>query len=163
MDKHSDLVINGKLDQTFEILFNIMNLKCKPNPCIEINLKLDNDADNDPMFIDVRDIIVDPEYNNVTKAEASFDSENYSNKCTKISKSEPNLILIVSGKRKTGKDYVCKKLTDIFENLNEFISFNVITLSAHLKKVYAYEHNLDFEKLLDSSDYKENFRKDMIR
>ena len=37
----------------------------------------------------------------------------------------------------------------------DFISIKVITLSSPLKKMYAVEHNLDYEKLLDSSDYKE--------
>ncbi|XP_070208662.1 phosphomevalonate kinase-like isoform X2 [Littorina saxatilis] len=36
-------------------------------------------------------------------------------------------------------------------------------LSAPLKGQYAKEHNLDFDRLLDASDYKEHYRVDMIR
>ena len=164
IDKHSDLIINGKIDEVFEILFDLMNLKLgvsKPN--IEINLKLDKDDDNDSMFIDIRDIIVDPGYKNINKIanEATFLIE--SKKSIIKNSVEPNLILIVSGKRKTGKDYICQKIIDILKSINCFISINVITLSSPLKKMYAIEHNLDYLKLLDSSDYKETYRKDMIR
>eukprot|EP01137_Pigoraptor_chileana_P014516 Opistho-2@69233 len=36
-------------------------------------------------------------------------------------------------------------------------------LSGPLKAQYAKEHNLNFDKLLDASEYKEHYRKDMIR
>jgi hypothetical protein len=124
-------------------------------PKIEIQLKLDLDDDNDPMLIDVKDMEIQK-----IKYEASPAPQ--LNKDTKLLV-EPNLILIVSGKRKTGKDYICQKMVDHLENnFNDFISIKVITLSSPLKKMYAIEHNLDYEKLLDSSDYKENYRKDMI-
>jgi phosphomevalonate kinase len=38
----------------------------------------------------------------------------------------------------------------------------VLRLSGPLKKQYAIEHNLDFDKLLDSPSYKEQFRSAMI-
>lgn len=124
-------------------------------PKIEIQLKLDLDDDNDPMLIDVKDMEIQK-----IKYEASPAPQ--LNKDTKLLV-EPNLILIVSGKRKTGKDYICQKMVNHLENnFNDFISIKVITLSSPLKKMYAIEHNLDYEKLLDSSDYKENYRKDMI-
>ena len=72
----------------------------------------------------------------------------------------PNIILLFSGKRKSGKDYVCTKLFNKF-NSRHFVQ--LITISAPLKKLYSDANNIDFEKLLDSSDYKEKHRKDMIR
>merc|ERR1711879_924461 len=39
----------------------------------------------------------------------------------------------------------------------------ILRLSAPLKQQYAKEHNLDFERLLDASEYKEQYRADMIR
>ena len=37
----------------------------------------------------------------------------------------------------------------------------IIRLSAPLKRRYALEHQLDFDQLLDSSEYKERYRKGM--
>ena len=131
-------------------------------PKIEIQLKLDLDDDNDPMLIDVKDTVVDYGYMEIQKIKCEASPAPQLDKDGKLLV-EPNLILIVSGKRKTGKDYICQKMVDHLENnFNDFISIKVITLSSPLKKMYAIEHNLDYEKLLDSSDYKENYRKDMI-
>lgn len=77
----------------------------------------------------------------------------------------PNLLLILSGKRKSGKDYVFAKLADHFKQFvdsGQFV-FQPIVLSSQLKKTYANEHGLDYERLLDSTDYKENYRLDMIK
>jgi hypothetical protein len=141
---------------------NIRFITSQPN--IEIKLKLDLDNDNDPMLIDVKDIVVDYGYMEIQKIKC--EDANPAPQLDKDNKRlvEPNLILIVSGKRKTGKDYICQKIVNHLEsNFTDFISIRVITLSSPLKKMYAIEHNLDFEKLLDSSDYKENYRMDMIR
>jgi phosphomevalonate kinase len=75
----------------------------------------------------------------------------------------PDLILIFSGKRKSGKDYVCKKLSDYLQANSHLYHFTMITLSAPLKRLYANENSLDYEKLLDSSEYKEIYRLDMIK
>lgn len=68
------------------------------------------------------------------------------------------VVLLFSGKRKSGKDYVVAELTKLFGEEK----CEVLRLSGPLKKQYALEHGLDFEKLLDSSMYKEKFRKSMI-
>lgn len=70
----------------------------------------------------------------------------------------PTVVLLFSGKRKSGKDYVVTKLTEVLGDMN----CEVLRLSGPLKKQYAVENNLDFEKLLDSSCYKEQFRSAMI-
>ncbi|XP_061553291.1 phosphomevalonate kinase isoform X2 [Phycodurus eques] len=73
--------------------------------------------------------------------------------------SEPKLLLIFSGKRKSGKDYV----TDIvLDRLGEDVCA-VVRLSAPLKQAYAREHGLDLEQLLGCGVYKEVYRADMIR
>ena len=76
---------------------------------------------------------------------------------------EPSLILIFSGKRKSGKDYTCQKLSSMLKFQFENVSINYITLAAILKESFAYEHNLDYEKLLDSSEYKEIYRLELIK
>ncbi|XP_037130921.1 phosphomevalonate kinase [Syngnathus acus] len=74
------------------------------------------------------------------------------------SHSEPKLILIFSGKRKSGKDYV----TDvILDRLGEDVC-GVVRLSAPLKQAYAQEHGLDAKQLSGSGPYKELYRVDMI-
>jgi phosphomevalonate kinase len=39
----------------------------------------------------------------------------------------------------------------------------MITLADPLKEIYATSNNIDYKRLLDSSEYKENYRVDMIR
>lgn len=72
---------------------------------------------------------------------------------------EPKVVCIFSGKRKSGKDFVVEKL----QNLLGVEFCEVLRLSGPLKQEYARIHGLDFNKLLDSSSYKEKFRKDMIQ
>ncbi|XP_041366628.1 phosphomevalonate kinase-like [Gigantopelta aegis] len=70
----------------------------------------------------------------------------------------PTVILVFSGKRKSGKDYV----TDIIQSKLTDEMCAIMRLSAPLKKQYALEHDLDFDKLLDASEYKERYRREMI-
>ncbi|KAK2845234.1 hypothetical protein Q5P01_011893 [Channa striata] len=71
---------------------------------------------------------------------------------------EPELILVFSGKRKSGKDYVT---TLIQERLGPDVCC-VLRLSGPLKEQYAQEHGLDLDQLLGSGPYKEQYRADMI-
>ena len=50
------------------------------------------------------------------------------------------LIVMISGKRKSGKDFVASKL---YKHFGEDVS--IIRLSAPLKKAFATENNLDYE------------------
>lgn len=70
----------------------------------------------------------------------------------------PKLILLFSGKRKSGKDYVTNF---IHQRLGNEICC-ILRLSAPLKEQYARERGLDFEELLGSGQYKEQYRADMI-
>ncbi|XP_077012428.1 phosphomevalonate kinase [Tamandua tetradactyla] len=71
----------------------------------------------------------------------------------------PRLVLLFSGKRKSGKDFVTEAL---LSRLGADVCA-VLRLSAPLKEQFAQEHGLDFQRLLDASTYKETFRKHMIR
>ncbi|XP_004475095.2 phosphomevalonate kinase isoform X2 [Dasypus novemcinctus] len=73
--------------------------------------------------------------------------------------SAPRLVLLFSGKRKSGKDFVTEAL---LSSLGADVCA-VLRLSGPLKAQYAQEHGLDFQRLLDASTYKEAFRRDMIR
>ncbi|XP_022346619.1 phosphomevalonate kinase [Enhydra lutris kenyoni] len=70
----------------------------------------------------------------------------------------PCLVLLVSGKRKSGKDFVAEALRS---RLGEDVCA-VLRLSGPLKEQYAQERGLDFQRLLDASSYKEAYRRDMI-
>ncbi|XP_002731709.1 phosphomevalonate kinase-like [Saccoglossus kowalevskii] len=71
----------------------------------------------------------------------------------------PLLVMVFSGKRKSGKDYVTDLL---FQRIGKE-HCSLLRLSEPLKSQYAKEHNLDLDKLLDSSQYKEQYRAAMIR
>lgn len=71
----------------------------------------------------------------------------------------PRLVLLLSGKRKSGKDFVAEEIQN---RLGPDVCA-ILQLSAPLKEQYAKEHGLDFQRLLDASDYKETYRQDMIR
>eukprot|EP00056_Hartaetosiga_gracilis_P011856 m.183299 g.183299 ORF g.183299 m.183299 type:complete len:230 (+) comp13592_c0_seq21:81-770(+) len=73
-------------------------------------------------------------------------------------KAAPDCVIIISGKRKSGKDYLTGALS---ERIGTYSS--VVRLSAPLKRQFAIDHNLDFEELLKSSEYKEKYRFDMIK
>eukprot|EP01134_Creolimax_fragrantissima_P003207 CFRG3207T1 len=69
----------------------------------------------------------------------------------------PSLVVIFSGKRKSGKDHT----TDILkERLGS--ACHMMRLSGPLKQQYAKENGLDAKELLTASEYKETFRADMI-
>ncbi|XP_036906524.1 phosphomevalonate kinase [Sturnira hondurensis] len=70
----------------------------------------------------------------------------------------PRLVLLFSGKRKSGKDFVTEALQS---RLGADICA-ILRLSSPLKEQYAQEHGLDFQRLLDASTYKEAYRRDMI-
>uniref|UniRef100_A0A3P9JD05 Phosphomevalonate kinase n=1 Tax=Oryzias latipes TaxID=8090 RepID=A0A3P9JD05_ORYLA len=70
----------------------------------------------------------------------------------------PELVLVFSGKRKSGKDYI----TDlILDRLGPAVC-TVLRLSGPLKQQYAQEHGLDLDQLLGPGPYKERYRADMI-
>ncbi|KAM8735921.1 phosphomevalonate kinase [Acanthopagrus schlegelii] len=73
--------------------------------------------------------------------------------------SEPRLVLVFSGKRKSGKDYV----TDLIHRRLGPDVCCILRLSGPLKQQYAQEHNLDLDQLLGTGIYKEEHRADMIR
>ncbi|KAI4892482.1 hypothetical protein NFI96_027974 [Prochilodus magdalenae] len=72
---------------------------------------------------------------------------------------QPKLILLFSGKRKSGKDYVTSLIQ---ERLGPHLCC-ILRLSGPLKAQYAQDHGLDFEQLLSAGQYKEKYRADMIQ
>lgn len=72
--------------------------------------------------------------------------------------SYPVVVFVLSGKRKSGKDFVAECLQ---EQLGAETCV-ILRLSKPLKAQYAKDHGLDIGRLLDSSTYKEKYRGDMI-
>lgn len=72
---------------------------------------------------------------------------------------EPKLVLVFSGKRKSGKDFV----TDLIHDRLGSDVCCVLRLSGPLKQQYAQEHGLDLDQLLGPGLYKERYRADMIQ
>ncbi|KAM5201021.1 phosphomevalonate kinase isoform 2-T2 [Hipposideros larvatus] len=70
----------------------------------------------------------------------------------------PRLVLLFSGKRKSGKDFV----TEALQSRLGADTCAILRLSGPLKEQYAQEHGLNFQRLLDASTYKEAYRRDMI-
>jgi phosphomevalonate kinase len=68
----------------------------------------------------------------------------------------PKVVILLSGKRKCGKDFVSDI---ILKSLTNIVAF---CIASPIKKQFAKDNNLDFNKLLDSSDYKENYRQEMV-
>lgn len=70
----------------------------------------------------------------------------------------PQIILLISGKRKCGKDYISERL---LEKLGSETAA-IVRISAPIKSHYAKAHNLDYSQLLSANEYKEKYRIAMI-
>ncbi|XP_036331051.1 probable phosphomevalonate kinase [Rhagoletis pomonella] len=66
-------------------------------------------------------------------------------------------ILLISGKRKSGKDYISSALHNILSDRSQ-----IVRISTPIKGEWAKRLNLNLNELLSDGPYKENFRKDMI-
>ncbi|XP_063707405.1 phosphomevalonate kinase [Culicoides brevitarsis] len=67
------------------------------------------------------------------------------------------LILLFSGKRKCGKDFLTAKLMERYQNRAQ-----IIRISEPIKTAWAEKLNLDIKELLSDGPYKEQYRKEMI-
>ncbi|KAJ2949667.1 hypothetical protein O0L34_g15593 [Tuta absoluta] len=70
----------------------------------------------------------------------------------------PRIILLFSGKRKSGKDFLTDHLQKLLGDRCE-----VIKISQPIKSHWAKEKNLNLNELLSDSEYKEQYRLDMIK
>ncbi|CAG0889014.1 unnamed protein product [Darwinula stevensoni] len=69
----------------------------------------------------------------------------------------PRLVIVVSGKRKTGKDYLGSRLVDAIGE-----SSALVHLSSPIKSHWARTHGLDLQALLGDGHYKERYRAEMV-
>ncbi|PAA65931.1 hypothetical protein BOX15_Mlig002561g1, partial [Macrostomum lignano] len=73
---------------------------------------------------------------------------------------KPRQLLLISGKRKSGKDHVTSRILAAAAERN--FPAACVRVSQPLKAEYARLHKLDADRLADSTEYKEAFRADMI-
>ena len=69
-------------------------------------------------------------------------------------------IILLSGKRATGKDYIGTKLYSLLTESN--ISVHMTSFGNINKKLFAEKNNLDYERLLSNREYKEIYRVAMV-
>ncbi|KOC70409.1 Phosphomevalonate kinase [Habropoda laboriosa] len=72
---------------------------------------------------------------------------------------KPRVILLFSGKRKSGKDYI----TNVLQERIGFDSSVIIKLSGPIKIHWAKSQGLDIDQLLGDGEYKENYRYKMAK
>ncbi|ODM98317.1 Phosphomevalonate kinase [Orchesella cincta] len=72
---------------------------------------------------------------------------------------KPKILLVINGKRKSGKDFVTDQLLQRLEK--EKVA--VFRIAVPIKHYWAVKNNLDFERLLDTSAYKEQHRFEMVK
>lgn len=68
----------------------------------------------------------------------------------------PNRVLLISGKRKSGKDYIAEKLCALLDG-----KCCILRISEPIKSYYATTHNLSLEALMSDGPLKEKYRKSM--
>jgi phosphomevalonate kinase len=148
VDSIADLIINEKLDTVFRILFKMLfNNKEETKPTVEIILnrpKIDDEKKDKQFLIDIKNVFI-------------------TEPVKQLNIIEPHIILLLSGKRKCGKDFICQKLVNTLESDFNNIIISKITIASPIKRIYANKHNIDYQKLLDTSPYKEIYRADMMK
>lgn len=78
-----------------------------------------------------------------------------------MSTKNPKLIIILSGKRKSGKDHASTLISNhVGPEGNSVLA--ILCIGGSIKREFANNNRLDFERLLDSSSYKEDHRVSMV-
>jgi len=75
----------------------------------------------------------------------------------------PVCVLLFSGKRKSGKDYITDRLYRLCNDRLGTDNATLLKISAPIKYHWAEKHDLNFEELMSAGEYKEAHRQDMIK
>lgn len=68
-------------------------------------------------------------------------------------------IIVLSGKRKSGKDFVAENIVDRLKEENCVI----IRVASPIKKHFCNKYNMSYDEMITSSQYKEQRRQEMIK
>ena len=71
----------------------------------------------------------------------------------------PKIIIVVSGKRKSGKDFFTDNLVKQISEVN----CHILKVSSPIKRHFSKKYNLSYSELITSSNYKEQCRAEMIK
>lgn len=71
-------------------------------------------------------------------------------------------VICLSGKRKSGKDFVALKLAKAIQNCCDESQVAISGISYPLKEEFAKLNQMDFERLKSHDEYKERVRKEMV-
>lgn len=71
------------------------------------------------------------------------------------------LVISISGKRKSGKDHISTLITN-YVGHQRMHYLAILRIAAPIKERFSIDHKLDMSRLLDSSEYKEEFRQAMV-
>lgn len=88
-------------------------------------------------------------------------SENDNPEASQEEDKNPKLVIILSGKRKSGKDHISTYLTDYIGREHQH-QLAILRIAGPIKKEFATNNGAEFSRLLDSSSYKENYRLAMV-
>lgn len=72
----------------------------------------------------------------------------------------PKVVILLYGKRKSGKDYFSNALLERLTN--NAVQISVLHIANAVKRKYAEQHNLDYEAMLTSASYKEQYRQNLV-
>lgn len=78
-----------------------------------------------------------------------------------MSTNNPKLVIILSGKRKSGKDHASTLISNHVGSIGKS-RLAILRIAGPIKREFASNNKLDFERLLDSSSYKEDHRVSMV-
>lgn len=71
------------------------------------------------------------------------------------------LVILISGKRKSGKDHISTLITNYIGH-QRMHNLAILRIAGPIKERFSVDHKLDLSRLLDSSQYKEEFRRAMV-
>ena len=164
----ADLIISNKLDLVFRILFEKLQIKME-DKLNKILIQAGCGNDETKRHLNVVGIQIDSSYlSQQIKREITEEVKREAVDVVVDTKEhdiswQPHIILLISGKRKSGKSFIVGKLFDYFKDKSDKYTLNEIILAAPIKEIYAKDHGLDLERLLGTSDYKEKYRLGMIK
>lgn len=82
---------------------------------------------------------------------------------SKKQKKKKQLFILISGKRAGGKDYCAKKLSQAALALDPPIGMSRVAMGDWSKRLYAEENKIDFDRLMNDREFKEQHRAGITR
>lgn len=91
----------------------------------------------------------------------AFSAADHDEEDEDLSPTNLKLVIIVSGKRKSGKDHISTLITN-YVGYDRMQNISILRVAGPIKREFARNNKLDFSRLLDSTSYKEKYRLSMV-